>query len=66
MMENKKESGYIWLHYRVINVKTTINGETVWYINKLKNLLLKIKHFFIKPKYMKNATKYSEKKINSN
>ena len=50
-MENNKDKGYVWLPYITKTVSTSINGETVWYANKWKNLLLKIKHFFIKPKY---------------
>ena len=63
-MEENKEKGYVWLPYITKTVKTEINGETVWYANKWKNLLLKIKHFFIKPKYLKNAHLYSKKTIN--
>lgn len=62
---NPKDKGYIWLPYITKTVKTTINGETVWYENKWKNLLLKIKHFFIKPKYLKNVHLYKKKVINS-
>ena len=65
-MENeKKEQGHIFVPYIIINVATMINGEYVWYRNKWKNLLLKIKHFFIKPKYLKNAKLYLNKPINS-
>ena len=64
IMEENKEKGYVWLPYITKTVKTDINGETVWYANKWKNLLLKIKHFFIKPKYLKNAHLYSKKTIN--
>jgi len=46
-------------------IKTDINGETVWYANKWKNLFLKIKRFFIKPKYLKNAHYYKNKTVNS-
>ena len=63
-VEENKEKGYVWLPYITKTVKTEINGETVWYANKWKNLLLKIKHFFIKPKYLKNAHLYSKKTIN--
>jgi len=62
--ENFKTPGYIWLPYIPINVKTTINDEAVWYRNKWKNLFLKIRHFFIKPKYLKNVELYKNKKIN--
>lgn len=62
---NPKDKGYIWLPYITKTVKTTINGETVWCENKWKNLLLKIKYFFIKPKYLKNVPFYKKKGINS-
>jgi hypothetical protein len=75
-MENKDikidkgslEKGYVWAPYVCVTVATSINGETVWYKNKFKNFLLKIKHFFIKPKYLKSKfiSKYSQKTINSN
>lgn len=60
---NKTPPGYIYLPYKVVNVKTTINGEAVWYKNKWKNLGLKIWRLFIKPQYLKNSKKYSEKTI---
>lgn len=70
-MENKPkinkdnlEKGYILAPYITKTVKTTINGEVVWYANRWKNFLLKIKHFFIKPKYLKNAHVYKNKVIN--
>ena len=64
---NKEEldKGYILAQYITKTVKTTINGETVWYANKWKNLLLKIKHFFIKPKYLKHEHIYKNKPVNS-
>lgn len=58
------EPGYIYAPYRIVTVSTQINGETVWYKNKLKNLWLKIKFFFIKPKYYKLMKKYPPKPIN--
>ena len=58
-------SGYVWPPYVTKNVKTDINGETVWYANKWENLFLTIKHFFVKPKYLKNAHKYKNKMVNS-
>ena len=64
-MENSEDKGFVYVPYINKTVSTSINGETVWYANKWKNLLLKIKCFFIKPKYLKNGTNYSEKKINS-
>jgi hypothetical protein len=59
------DKGYILAPYITKTVKTSINGETVWYANKWKNLLLKIKYFFIKPKYLKNAHIYKNKVVNS-
>ena len=64
-MENNNDKGYVWLPYITKTVRTDINGETVWYANKWKNLLLKIKHFFIKPKYLKSAHIYKNKVVNS-
>lgn len=62
----EKEPGYIWAPYIPINISTSINGETVWYRNKFKNFLLNVKHFFFKPKYLKNLknSRYSVKPIN--
>ena len=69
-MENKPkinkedlDKGYVLAPYITKTVKTTINGETVWYANKWKNLFLKIKRFFYKSKNIKNAEKYLNKKI---
>ena len=59
------DKGYILVPYITKTVKTSINGETVWYANKWKNLFLKIKHFFVKPKYLKNAHIYKNKVVNS-
>jgi hypothetical protein len=64
-MENNNDKGCVFLPYILKTTKTTINGETVWYANKWKNLLLKIKHFFVKPKYMKNTHFYKNKMVNS-
>lgn len=64
-MEDNREKGCVWLPYKPKIVKTLVNGETVWYANKWKNLLLKIKNFFIKPKYLKNGDIYKNKIVNS-
>ena len=64
-MENNKVKGFVWLPYITKTVSSSINGETVWYANKWKNLLLKIKHFFIKPKYLNNLHRYKNKTVNS-
>jgi hypothetical protein len=63
-MKNIEEKGYIFVPYIPITTKTTINDETVWYKNKFKNLLLKIKHFFIKPKCLKCFEKYKNRPVN--
>lgn len=53
MEEIKK--GYIYIPYIFINRSISINGTTVWYRNKLKNFLLKIKFIFTPiPKFPKN------------
>jgi len=64
-MENNKDKGYVLAPYITKIISTRINGETVWYSNKWKNLLLKIKHFFFKPKYFKNAHIYKNMVVNS-
>lgn len=64
-MINNKDKGIVWVPYTIKTVSTSINGETVWYANKWKNILLKIKHFFIKPKYLKNTHIYKNKPVNS-
>jgi hypothetical protein len=62
--EDKNEQGVIWAPYTTRNVSTDINGELVWHSNKFINFLLKVKRFFIKPKYLKNTGLY-KKKIDS-
>jgi hypothetical protein len=57
--ENSLESGIIYVPYVIVTTATSINGEIVWYRNKWKNLLLKIKHFFVKPKYLRNNSWYT-------
>jgi hypothetical protein len=65
-MENNKDKGVVFTPYIIGEPKSTdINGEVVWYRNKLLNLLLKIKRFFYKSKNLKNVEKYSNKKVNS-
>ena len=64
--ENIMDRGYIFAPYIAIVTKRMINGEVCWYKNKWKNLLLKIKHYFIKPKYLKYKDVYNNRKINSN
>ena len=50
-MENNKDKGVVVVPYIIGEPKSTdINGEVVWYRNKMKNLLLKIKRFFYKSK----------------
>jgi len=62
-MEDNKDKEYISVPYIFKTISTSVNGETVWYSNKWKNLLLKIKHFFFKPKCFKNANIYNKKII---
>ena len=51
----------------MITEKVTVNDEAVWYRNKWKNLLLKIKYLFVKSPFdynkfkKKNYGKYSSK-----
>jgi hypothetical protein len=59
------KSGYIYAPYVTKTVKTSVNGVTVWYSNKMINLCLKIKFFFYTPKALKNFEKYSNKPIDS-
>jgi hypothetical protein len=56
-------NGIIWVPYIIKTECTYINGEVVWYANRWKNIFLKIKHFFIKPKYKK--MNYLKKPINT-
>jgi len=58
------ENQIVYMPYILKTVSTSINGETVWYENKWKNLLLKIKRFFCKSKNFKNSEKYLNKKVN--
>jgi hypothetical protein len=60
--------GLIWVPWTSVVVATQINGEIVWYKNKWKNLLLKIKFLFIKPTYQRHLKKsrYEIKPINHN
>lgn len=65
-MENNKDKGVVVVPYIIGEPKSTdINGEVVWYRNKMKNLLLKIKRFFYKSKNLKNTEKYLNRKVNS-
>lgn len=50
--------------YVAKTVSVSVNGETVWHANVWKNLCLKIRRFFIRPKYMKNADAYKNKQVN--
>ncbi len=63
-MKKLKERGYFYAPYITKIIKTEINGETVWFANKWKNLLLKIKHLFVKPKYLKYVDVYKNKVVN--
>ena len=61
--DNQKQEGYVMLPYTIVTVKTTVNGETVWYKNKFKNFLLRVKNFFHKSKNLKNHERYSKIKV---
>jgi hypothetical protein len=58
-------AGIVCVPYIIETTSTSINGTTVWYKNKWKNLWLKIKFFFKKPEEVKRLEKYSKKEINS-
>jgi hypothetical protein len=58
------EKGIVWMPYVAKTVSVSVNGETVWHANVWKNLCLKIRRFFIRPKYMKNADAYKNKQVN--
>ncbi len=65
-MENNKDKGFVYVPFIIGEPEQTdINGEVVWYRNKMKNLLLKIKRFFYKSKNIKHSEKYLNKKVNS-
>jgi hypothetical protein len=59
-MEEIENKGYIFVPYICKTISTSINNETVWYSNKWKNLFLRIKFFFIKPKCYKNSRYYKK------
>lgn len=59
------EKGIIYIPYIFVVEKTTINNTVVWYRNRFKNILLKIKFFFYKPKSVKNFENHSIKPINT-
>ena len=65
-IKNNLDKGVVFLPYVTLIEATTINGETVWYRNKWKNLLLKVKRVFVKPKYFnaKLHKQYMSKQIN--
>jgi hypothetical protein len=56
--------GYFYIPFIIKILKTDINGETVWFANKWKNLLLKLKRIFIKPKHLKYVNLYKNKTPN--
>jgi hypothetical protein len=59
------DKGSVFVPYVMETTSTSINGTAVWYKNRWKNLWLKIKFFFRKPKDLKEFEKYSKKPINS-
>lgn len=48
MEQENKKNAYVYAPFIPITNSVDINGETVWYRNKFKNLLLKIKFLFVK------------------
>ena len=65
MTEQNNKRGLVYIPYKIETTATMINGQYVWYKNRWKNMMLKIKHFFVKPKYIKNLNLYKDKKIDS-
>ena len=53
----------MFVPYLMKTVKMSINDEVTWYSNKFKNTLLKIKRFFVNPKYLRNSAWYPKKPI---
>ena len=64
-MENNKDNEYVMSPYITKIVKTSVNGETMWYANKWKNTLLKLKHFFYKTKNHRRFLELSKKKVDA-
>jgi hypothetical protein len=58
-----KNNSIVYIPFEFKIAETMVNSETVWYANKWKNLFLKIKHFFFKPKCYNNSNIY-KKRIN--
>jgi hypothetical protein len=65
LVDNKVNEGYVFVPYIIKPVSTSINSKTVWYSNKIKNLILKIKHIFIKSKGIESLNYIKNKKINT-
>lgn len=63
-MKDTMETGIFYAPYIMKTTKFYINGEIVWYSNKWKNFLLKIKHFFYTSKNRKSFSKYQFKPVN--
>jgi hypothetical protein len=67
-MNNVKEDlnrGLVYLPYVLKTGSTSINGVTVWHSNKFINFWIKIKHFFYKPKVLRDIKKYANKPVNT-
>jgi hypothetical protein len=63
-IDKKIKPGVVYLPYIMKTKSTSINGVTVWHSNKFINLMLKIKHFFFKPKEIE--LKYNKRTIDTN
>lgn len=57
------DQGIVYAPYTLQTSSTDVNGETVWYKNKWKNLWLKFKRLFYKSNNYKSLMKYSNRKI---
>lgn len=53
----------IRIPYTTKIVKIMINGEIIWYANRWDNLLLNIKHIFVKPKHLNNTDFHKTKMV---
>lgn len=58
--DSTQDKGLVMLPYITKTISISINGETAWHSNKLFNMILKVKRFFIKPRYLKNAHVYKK------
>ena len=65
MNSSDDNTGIRFLPYITKTKATDINGITVWHSNKFINFWIKVKHFFYKPKALKNFEKYANKPVNT-